>query len=352
MSLTKIEPIDDVALKNKSLIKELDISESDKYALRKYLQWKNYETKWKIITDSILDPNEFFNEIDNFSEEKKARLLKSLDEYFSNYERIENDKKNLKKIWEEIITDKLKKKNQISELKKQLNEISEPKKQLNEINWETSIWIQIYKLSTEEKKTLLSQLERENKNDSVIFIWMKNIAKELNKLPSEKLKQFKDDIRREMNDDYVELYLWKFDLDGYEMRLLSTALKSGIAWEYSREKIGLNFNENRMTNLKKALEYIIDSFRLIPNAKQQMEFFAKKVWDAANRIDLRKKWQANNQEEQKWGLPDRIGNLDGIWYLSKEDKKKIISEEEQKNGIVNTFDESTGTGTLYKLEQN
>jgi len=130
-----LNQIDNDRTEKKSLIKELDLSENDKYSLWKYLGWKNFKTKGKVRTDSISDPQEFFKKTNELSEEQKSELLKELNDYFSNWQRVEENHDKTIQVRKDIENSKIRQNEESESLKHELLEdewISEKDKKINE----------------------------------------------------------------------------------------------------------------------------------------------------------------------------------------------------------------------------
>lgn len=144
-----------------SLMNELNLSENDKYSLWKYLQWKNYKTKGKVKTNSISDPQEFFKQINEFSEEQKSELLKELNDYFSNRQRVEENHDKIIQVRKDIENNKSSQSEESENLKNELLKdewISKKEKKINE-------W-----------KEKLATLSDWDKNELLNFLLNKNIS--------------------------------------------------------------------------------------------------------------------------------------------------------------------------------
>lgn len=294
-----LNQIDNDRTEKKSLIKELDLSENDKYSLWKYLGWKDYKTKGRIKTDSISDPEEFFKQINDFSIEQKATLLKELNEHFSNRERVYEDKENIQKINKDKETSKLSQEEMVTQLKKQLDKI----------DWKVSIWIQIYNLSIEDKIKLYDFL----KNDIEQWpIELKSILDKLDFSDEKQLFHIKKGLEYEIsknkeikNEEKINWMLHVLNLEKSDIQLLSTLLDMKYDDNKSREEIERNYlNERVDERVKSALK----TFR------NQTNYFL--TW--FNSLESFREILKNNAFWLKWEV-----NVNNIAYLSKTDKEDI-----------------------------
>lgn len=291
-----LNQIDNDRTKKKSLIKELDLSENDKYSLWKYLGWKDYKTKGRIKTDSISDPQGFFKQINSFSIEQKGTLLKELNEHFSNRERVYEDKENIQKINKDKETSKLSQEEMVTQLKKQLDKI----------DWKVSIWIQIYNLSIEDKIKLYDFL----KNDIEQWpIELKSILDKLDFSDEKQLFHIKKGLEYEISkskgikdEEKINWILDVLDLKKTDIQLLSTLLDMKYNGNKSREEIEENYlaNERVKSALKKfrnQTNYLLTWFNSLQSFREILKNNA--FW------------------------PKKEVNVNNIAYLSNTDKEDI-----------------------------